>query len=410
MKPLWRKILYIAAGVAVVATLACAVTVNVLRPKGGVVELPLEEYQALQQTAVFQDLMEAIDERYYGEAPAREELVQAALQGMVEAVDDPYAQYFTAEEYEKYLQRFSGEQVGLGMLVGQAASEGSIVLDVYDNTPAAAAGVRSGDVILRVDGESVAGLPLDDLVGRLSGREGDIVVLTLRRGADIADYSVVLEKLAIQRVHSALFKQYTGYIRIDMFSGNCAQEFAQAMRDLTGRKMQSLVVDLRNNPGGSLDAVVAVVNALIATRDQVIVSVKDAAGGEEVYRTSGEGPGLPLAILVNGNSASASELLAAAVQENGAGLVVGGTTYGKGVVQSTFKLQSNLGWVKLTTAAYYTPKGNSLHGKGVVPDIEVELSDKYSNVPIDRIDQEDDAQLWAALDHVREEAQLRAAG
>lgn len=410
MKPLWRKILYIAAGVAVVATIASAVTINVLRAKDGVVEVPLEEYEALRQTAVFNDLLEAISERYYGEVPSREELFQAALKGMLGALGDPYAQYFTEEEYEKYLQQFNGEHVGLGLLVSQVDAEGSIVLDVYDNTPAAAAGVQSGDIIVGVDGEPVAGLPLDDLIKRLSGREGQTVVLTLKRGADIADYPVVLQKLAIKHVHSSLFKQYTGYIRIDMFSGNCAEEFAEAMRNLMGRKMKSLVVDLRNNPGGSLEAVVAVADALIGAPDQIIVTVKDAGGTEEIYRTSGDGQSLPLAILVNANSASASELLAAAVQENGAGLVVGTTTYGKGVVQSTVRLQSNSAWVKLTTAAYYTPKGNSLQGKGVVPDIEVELSDDYIGVPIDRIGQEDDAQLWAALDYVREEAQLRAAG
>ena len=171
--------------------------------------------------------------------------------------------------------------------------------------------------------------------------------------------------------------------------------------------MRSLVIDIRDNPGGELGQVVSVADALM--KEGVIVSVRGTDGQDEVFRSDAKGINVPLAVLVNENSASASEILAAAVQDSGTGTIVGTKTYGKGVVQTTLQLQSNKGWVKLTTAAYYTPSGEYVDGTGVQPDIDIDLADNVKGLPVVRIDEDDDAQLWAALDEVREQADALAA-
>ena len=172
------------------------------------------------------------------------------------------------------------------------------------------------------------------------------------------------------------------------------------MKDLTDRNMTSLVIDLRNNPGGLLKDVVSVADTLLG--ECTIVTVRDGKGGEETYTSNKKGVSVPVAIIVNENSASASEILAAAVQDNEAGVVVGMTTFGKGVVQNTKRISSNGAWLKMTVSAYYTPSGESINGTGVTPDIEVDLPEEMKGTPINQLDQEQDAQLWAALDYVRE--------
>ncbi|MBS6322937.1 MAG: S41 family peptidase, partial [Clostridium sp.] len=166
------------------------------------------------------------------------------------------------------------------------------------------------------------------------------------------------------------------------------------------RNMTSLVIDLRNNPGGLLKDVVSIADTLLG--ECTIVTVRDGKGSEETYTSNKKGVSLPVAIIVNENSASASEILAAAVQDNEAGVVVGMTTFGKGVVQNTKRISSNGAWLKMTVSAYYTPGGESINGTGVTPDIEVDLPEEMKGTPIDQLDQEQDAQLWAALDYVRE--------
>ena len=206
--------------------------------------------------------------------------------------------------------------------------------------------------------------------------------------------------LNLSRVTSALFNQRTGYIRISMFTGNCATEFSEAIKDLTDRGMRSLVIDLRNNPGGSLSDVVSIADTLLG--EGTIVSVRGRAESEgEVYKSNAKGVKVPIAVIVNENSASASEILAAAVQDFQAGAVVGMTTYGKGVVQTTKQIEGNRAWLKLTSDAYYTPNGANIDGVGVTPDIEIDLPEELKGLAIDQIEQDDDAQLWAALDYVR---------
>lgn len=401
MKSWVRTLIYFAAAILITAFVTAAITVNTMNAQRmDEVVMTTEDYAKLSDLLVFNEVIEKVNNSYYYDPPSREKLISAALGGMVGALDDQYARYFTAEEYEQYLSNINGQYSGIGLLVGQPTEEGTPILDVYEDTPASEGGVLAGDIITAVDGTSVVGLELEDVAAAISRDIGESVTLTLLRGMESLDVTLVCTEINVHHVDYKLFKQYTGYIKITMFTGNCAEEFKEAINDLENRGMRSLVIDLRDNPGGTLTDVVSIADTLLG--EGTIVSVRGRLEAEgEVYTSNRRGVSVPVAVIVNENSASASEILAAAVQENGAGMVVGMTTFGKGIVQTTYHLSTNGGWLKLTTDGYYTPMGNSIHGTGVVPNIEVDLPDELKGLPLDEISQDDDAQLWAALDYVR---------
>ena len=326
---------------------------------------------------------------------------------MLDTLDDPYARYYTAEEYEEYLAAINGEYYGIGLLVGQPNETGSEVLEVYQGSTSESAGIKVGDIITAVNGTSVANMDQDDLRALIDAKKADGVQLSILRGSETLDITVTGGNITVKHVDSALFNDRTGYIYVSMFTGNCADEFENAIKDLKSRNMKSLVIDLRNNPGGSLDIVVRVGEILLG-KGMRIVSVGPTDSTEEtVYNGKGSAIGVPVAVIVNENSASASEILAAAIQENEIGVVVGTNTYGKGVVQTTSYIESTGGWLKITTDAYYTPNGNNINGVGISPDILMELPEQYHRMAIPELvknHQKEDTQLWEALDYVRERA------
>ncbi len=402
MKSWTRTIIYITAIVLVVALISSAVTVMVMnRAKKDTVVMTTEEYNQLSALMALKDIMKKIQSDYYEAPPSEAQMLEGAANGIVDTLDDPYARYYTNEEYEDYISTVNGEYQGLGILIGQPDDVGSKVLDAYEGNPAAEAGVLTGDIITHVNGELVANMMLEDLRALVNVSPGETVVLTVLRAGESMDFSVVSGTVNIKRVESYLYNERTGYIRISMFTGTCAEEFNEAIKDLKSRNMRSLVIDLRDNPGGSLDTVVSVAENLLG-KGQLIVSVGSADSKDEtVYKAVGKAIDVPLAIIVNENSASASEILAAAVQDNGVGKIIGTTTYGKGIVQTTSMLDNNGGWLKITTDAYYTPSGKNIHGVGVTPNIQVALADDLQGKAVTEIAQEEDAQLWAALDYVR---------
>lgn len=404
MKSWVRTMLYFVAAVLITALITATVTITIIRSDDGdVVMLSSEEYSSLNDLMLLDEIIKKIDENAFGESPSREDLVNAAARGMVAELGDRYASYYTAAEYEQYLSSINGEYSGIGILVGQPDENGANVLDVYDDTPASEAGVKAGDIIVAVEGKSVGGMTLEELSNEIARENDEPVKLTLLRASSTFDVTLTAATVNVRRVEHWLFNERTGYIRISMFTGNCVAEFDEALKDLTDRGMRSLVIDLRNNPGGSLADVVKIADAILG--ECVIVSVRGSNDDEgDVYNSNKKSISVPLAIIVNENSASASEILASAVQDNEAGMVVGMTTFGKGVVQTTMMLESNRGWLKLTTNAYYTPKGSNIHGVGVTPDIEVDLPEDMKGLALDEIEQSDDAQLWAALGYVREAA------
>ncbi len=390
--------------ILITACLTAGITVLAVNAsRTDTVTLTAEEYSKLSELFVIRDVMEQVDAEYYGTLPTHEEMIANAARGIVSSLDDKYARYYTQQEYEEYLSSLNGEYSGVGMLVAQPDNSGAQVLDVYEGNSAEEAGIKTGDIIVSVNSVSVKNMTISELSSLMNGEIGSILKVQLNRNGEMLEFDVECRNVNIKRVHYALFNEATGYIRIDMFTGNCKEEFSEAIKYLTDRGMRSLVIDLRNNPGGSLDTVVDVADTLLG--DCKIVTIQGKTEQEDVvYTGSGKGVQVPIAIIVNENSASASEILAGAVQDNERGVVVGMTTYGKGIVQTTFKLDADGSWLKITTSGYLKPNGESIHGVGVVPDIEVELPESMQGVAISELEQDDDAQLWAALDYVREQA------
>lgn len=404
MRSWQRTALYFLAVILITAAVTAGVTVSIMnRNAPDTVVMSVEEYSKLREVLVFREIMDKIDSEALHSDVDRETLVETGARGMLSALNDTYAEYYTAAEYEAYLSRINGEYNGIGILVGQPNEIGAQVLDVYEDYPADMAGVQTGDIITAVDGKSMAGTQLDELVAAVDVAVGGTVNLTILRGTQTLEIPVTSAAINIKRVSYALFNEHTGYIRIDMFTGNCVDEFEEALRNLNERGMKSLVIDLRNNPGGSLDDVVEIADMLLG--DCTIVSLKgNDSADDRVFTSKGQPLKVPLAILVNENSASASEILAGAIQDNNAGMVVGMKTFGKGIVQTTMPLESNGSWLKMTTEEYFTPSGENIHGVGITPDIIVDLPADIKGLPIDQINQEKDVQLWDALDYVRAEA------
>ena len=401
MKSWLRTLLYFLAVILITACVTAGLMLRATQNKRtDEVVFSAEEYSKISDLLFLNEMIGHIENDALNESPGRAALLEAAAEGIVSALDDPYAVYYTPEEYEAYLANINGEYTGIGVLVGQPEEVGAVILDVYDETPAAEAGLLPGDILTAVDGMPVAPMLLEELSAAIDKETGESVTLSILRGEEASDVSLTCAALNLSRVSHALFKERTGYIRISMFSGNCATEFREALNDLTERGMRSLVIDLRNNPGGTLENVTEIADSLLGSG--TVVSLRGRLDAEgKVYESNAKGISVPLAIIVNENSASASEILAAAVQDHGAGVVVGMTTFGKGVVQTSMQLEGNQAWLKLTTDAYYTPAGRNIDGIGVTPDIEIALPDEFTGLAIDQIEQEDDAQLWAALDHVR---------
>ncbi len=408
MRSFSRTTIYAVVVLLAVALISSGLTMVIInKTSGDKVVMSAEEYAEYSDITALNDVIKNVEENYYADVPSRETLIAGAANGMLNTLNDPYARYYTAEEYEKYLASVNGEYYGIGLLVGQPNEIGSEVLEVYEGGSAESAGVKTGDVITAVNGTSAANMDLEDLRALMDAKKTEGVQLTLLRGEETMEITVTGSNITVKHVDSALYNERTGYIYISMFTGNCADEFENAIKDLKSRNMKSLVIDLRNNPGGSLDTVIRVGEILLGKGMRIVSVGTTDATEQTVYNGKGSAIGVPVAVIVNENSASASEILAAAVQENDIGVVVGTNTYGKGVVQTTSYIDSTGGWLKITTNAYYTPNGNNIDGIGVTPDIFMELPEQYRNMAIPELvanHQKDDTQLWEALDYVREKA------
>jgi carboxyl-terminal processing protease len=326
-----------------------------------------------------------------------EQLVNGAMRGMVSALDDPYAQYFTEEEYNELLETNAGDYVGIGVSVQEPDETGSAVVSVYSGGPADLAGIRTGDIIIRVNGTSIGGLTLQEMLECFSTDDSVPDELTYLRDGVETTVSVLRTEIHINRVLSTVYDGNVGYIRITEFNGSVADDFWNAVTALRREGLDNLILDLRNNPGGGLGEVLDVADHFIP-EGKTIVTIKSRSGNEDVYVSEGgEQIGMSIAVLVNGNSASASELLTGALQDYGLATIVGTQTYGKGIVQSFYRIRENGGWVKITTDAYFTPNDVCIQDVGITPDIVIDLPDELKGTAFELLDPAQDVQLQRAL-------------
>ena len=333
------------------------------------------EYDTMVTTEMLQKMQTIeylIRQNYYkDEDISAQALEEGVYSGMIASLGDLYSDYFTQEELEALMQQTQGIYYGIGAGVSlDTTTSYPKIIKVYDGTPAKEAGLREEDIIYEVEGENTYGLDLTEVVSRIKGDEGSWVNLTIVRDGetDYLSIDVQRRKVNIPTVEFEMLEDGMAYIIISEFDDITVDQFTEALAMARGNGMKGLILDLRSNPGGSLDAVVKISQKLLP--EGLIVYTEDKYGQRKEYTCDGSKQlEVPLVVLINGNSASASEILAGAVKDYGIGTLVGTTTYGKGIVQSVIPMSDGSA-VKVTISSYFTPNGNNIHGTGVEPDVE----------------------------------------
>lgn len=342
----------------------------------------------LEKLSVLEQYIDA----YYLDADTltAEQKREGLYKGLFSALGDPYSEYYTAEEMEQIQEDMGGFYYGIGAYIGTDEVTGApMITGVIKNSPAEAAQLRDGDIIYQVDGEEVTALSLDDVVARIRGPEGTKVHLTLYRDGEQVEIDITRAKVDSPTVDSRILGEEEGdtalpesakgltlgYLQIAEFDTVTTGQFKEEMADLQAKGIQGLVLDLRNNPGGSVSTVTEIAQEFLP--EGLVFYIEDRQGKRTEYKCTGTDFSLPLVVLVNGNSASASEILAGGIQDAGVGKLVGTQTFGKGIVQNLVPLSDGTGF-KMTTAGYFTRGGHDIHKVGITPDEVVEFdSDAY---------------------------------
>ncbi len=324
--------------------------------------------------------LQVVKSRYVEEVPV-ETLMAGSIKGMVNSLNDPHSVYMDAKMFKEFMIETEGSFGGVGIVIGTKDKLLTVVAPI-EGTPGEKAGIKSGDQIVKIDGQDTKDLALDEAVNKIRGPEGSKVVLTIKRGQELKDYTLTRSNIQIKTVAGKLLDNNIGYIRISMFNENTGNDFVRKLQELEKQGMKAIVLDLRDNPGGLLDESVKVASQLVPKGPVVSVVTRD--GRRETHSSNLEAPKYPVAVLVNGGSASASEIVAGAVQDTGVGTLIGTKTYGKGSVQTVIRLDEGSA-IKLTIAKYLTPKDRSINGVGIEPDIKVELPEaKDKDVQLDK--------------------------
>ncbi|WP_317404467.1 S41 family peptidase [Megamonas funiformis] len=303
-------------------------------------------------------------------------LIDGAIDGMVKSLNDPHSNYLSPKMYKTLMEQTEGSFAGIGVVMGMDNEQKIHIVGIMENSPGQKAGLQEGDEILAVDGVPVTQMAFDEVAAHVRGQAGTDVVLTIMHDNTNQDITITRDNIKLKTVGHKMLDNNIGYIQIVSFSEDTANEFNEAYNDLKNQGMKALVLDLRNNPGGLLTTCVEIAKKLVPKGE--IVSIVDKQGNKETYSSSLEAPEYPLAVLINKNSASASEILSGAIQDTKAGTIIGNTSYGKGSVQTILPMFEDDA-VKLTIAKYYTPGGRSIDGTGITPDIEINLDENATS-------------------------------
>ena len=365
-------------------------TATILLATGIVYMLDLNDAK-IAQLGRFFATMHFVETQYVDEVdPAK--LIDGAISGMVRSLGDPHSAYLDPATYKKLREHSEGTFGGIGVVMGFDEADVRVI-SVMEGTPGESVGLRAGDRILRVDGEATKGMEPELVAASIRGEAGTEVVLTIgRNGEADKDYAITRDHIRVKTVAGRMLENDpgVGYIRIVQFSENTGKEFKDALASLKEQGIQGLILDLRANPGGLLTSCVEIAKEIVPAG--LIVSVVERDGSKEDYYSELKDGLLPMAVLIDDNSASASEILAGALRDTGAATLVGKTSYGKGSVQVIMPIPGQDDAVKLTIARYYTPSGESIQGTGIRPDIEVDLPENAT----------EDTQLRSAIEHLQQ--------
>ena len=359
------------------------------------VTIPREEYESLQKYQKLETLFQLVENYYYEDADEDAMLENAAV-GLMAGIGDVYSVYYTKEEMAKFNEETEGKYAGIGcQLLADPESKLITVTRVFKGSPAETAGIRAGDKIVYVNDVYYTAYEMDEAVSVMRGTPGESVKVTVLRDLETIDFDVMREDININYVEYEILDGNIGYVMVFDFLGDAYEGFAEAINAFQEANVSGMIIDLRNNGGGLVDTCVKMADLILP--EGVVVSMKDKNGNVTEEKIDGEYYDVPMAVLVNGYSASASEILAGAIRDNHAGTLVGTKTFGKGVVQSSLEFADGSG-MKVTTARYYTPSGECIHEIGIEPDIEVELdADAVTRYGINNLPHENDAQLQCAI-------------
>lgn len=382
-------------------TRICVIVSDKIEEYKGISDQPVKVETGTKEDAILtketldkiQTISQLIEQGYlFGDEISYDEMEASAIKGYVQGLGDPYTIYYDAEETKALMEDTAGEFGGIGVVITQNVNTQIITFTtVYEGSPGEKAGLKDGDILYKVNGEDVSGQELDTVVAKIRGEKGTDVELTILRGDDYEEltYKVTRDIIEVKTVSHKMLDGKIGYIAVSGFETITLSQFEKAIEDLNSQGMKKMIIDLRNNPGGNLSTVCDMLDLILP--EGTIVYTKDKQNVKEVFESDDKHQmDIPMAVLVNGNSASASEIFAGAIQDYQKGKIVGTTTFGKGIVQNIYGLPDGTS-LKITISEYFTPNGRSIHKKGIEPDVAVEYQ-------YDEKNPEADNQLQAAID------------
>jgi len=392
-----QQVAAIVAVTLIVAVSAAAIVFYSVHTEQNRYEIILDaETVDYENVVKFNRVMGILKKDFYQKVDANK-MLEGAIYGLAESLGDPYTVYFDKKQMEAFLEKSRGSYVGIGVTVNVDDDGLLTVIEPAKGSPAMEAGILQGDKIVKVDGKDVTSVSDENMIiSMIKGKENTRVNITVYRPSEdrYVQFNIKRKRIRASNIKSEILSGNIGYIKIAMFDSEIARYFRNDLSNMLKNGIEGLIIDLRDNPGGSFEQVVEIADSLLPAG--TIVYTEDRDGRKE-YRYSDKAyVDLPLAILINSNSASASEILAGSVRDHGRGILVGTRTFGKGLVQE-LKLLGDGSGLKVTISRYFTPSGTCIHGTGIEPDIEVGVFDDYRNHPVSHIPRSRDNQLRTAV-------------
>lgn len=391
---IYNIIMLVVVCVAITAVITSFCTYKYLSENGGVMYAEKNSsLEGLEET--LQNFRAAFEKEYIGEIDD-EAMVESAIKGYVSGLGDEYTTYYTKEEMEDLMEETEGNYVGIGIYISAYKESNEIVIiKPMEGSPAEEAGLLPGDIITKVDGVEYNGDTIDEMTNKIKGPEGTKVKVEIKRNGQTQEIEVERRKILISHIDSKIIEDNIGYISISDFEGGCAQEFEENYKNLEEQGIESLIIDIRNNGGGLVDEAIAILE-LITNKGSTLLITTDKNEAEEVTKSEKDPIiNMPIVLLVNEYSASASEIMAGALKDNNKATLVGTTTYGKGVIQKVYPLTDGSG-LKMTTNEYFTPNHNKINKIGIDPDEEIDLPEEVKHKT--DITEEEDTQLQKAIE------------
>lgn len=396
---IYKSIMLIIITILITAIVTTIVVYNVIVNSGKIAikSQSTDSLEGLESTLA--SFRTALEEKYIGEIDD-EQMVEGAIKGYIEGLGDPYTTYYTKEEMDDLMEETTGNYVGIGIYITLDIENNAIyIIKPMDGSPAEEAGIQSGDLITKVDGVSYTGEELDQASNAIKGKEGTTVKLEILRGEETIELEVERRTIILTHIVEKKLNDNIGYLLIEDFDGGCADEFKEKFEDLQNQGIEKLIIDVRNNGGGIVDEAVEIADMLLDKGDTILIT-RNKNDDEEITKSDNDPIiTMPVVILTNEYSASASEILVGALQDNERATVVGTKTYGKGVIQELARLNDGSG-LKITIEEYCTPNRNKINEIGIEPDIEVNLPEDLINSA--DIPEDEDTQLQKAIEVIKE--------